>query len=400
MKTFGALLVGLLLLMVDGYDLQSIAIVAPEIARAASLKLADFAPVFAAGLAGTIPGAMVAGSVARVVGHRMALAVALTVFGLGTLASAYAPTLPALAVVRFIVGLGLGASVPLVLTLVAEQVSGRTRATFVTITLCGQPLGAVIGAALCARLIPEFGWRSAFLLGGTLPLVLLPAILVFREPASAAGQARSAGDARVSALFHRDLFATTVLICCSTFLAAFVVYVVVNWLPGLMRAAGHSLDVSMLALSLFNFGGIAGAVLLGLLSDRYGSLKVVPVAFLLAAVTLCALSFSQHALSFLQAAVLFVGIAGYGAAISLGPLAVLQYSSELRTMGTGWALGFGRLGGTISPLVAGAMLSSGVAAEGLFGLAAGVALLCAICLIALGHRSSASSTLRHREQGI
>src|SRR5882672_3836699 len=104
-------LLGIMMIMIDGYDLQCIGFVAPEIARAWSLDIAAFGMVFAAGLAGTIPGAMLAGPAARRFGSGAVLKMSLLVFGVGTLATAQAGNLAQLAMLRFIVGVGLGAEI-------------------------------------------------------------------------------------------------------------------------------------------------------------------------------------------------------------------------------------------------------------------------------------------------
>lgn len=387
MRAYLALAVGFAILLVDGYDLQSVSFVLPELARSWQLQTLAFGPVFAAGLAGTIPGAMLAGPLARVLGHRRALAGALLVFGVGSWSTGQVAGITPLLPIRFIVGLGLGACVPLVMTAVAREVPHRLRATLVTLTLCGQPLGAMLGAAACARLIPAFGWQAVFLLGGTLPLLLLPGLLVFRgtPPSALAPSAprdeRSNG--RVMQLFASNRLSMTLALWMSTFLAAFVVYVVVNWLPALVRHAGHSLQDSMVALALFNFGGVVGAVVIGWLADRWSPVRATASAFGLAALVLLIQSFSHESLPVFLTACALTGMLGYGGAISLGPLAVLQYPAELATTGTGWALAMGRLGGALSPLVVTATLASGTSEMDLFMLAAGGAVLTALCLCIL-----------------
>jgi AAHS family 4-hydroxybenzoate transporter-like MFS transporter len=397
MKRYLSVAIGLLILMIDGYDLQSVGFVAADIAKSWSLDLAAFGKVFAAGLAGTIPGAMFAGSLARVIGKRRSLALALLVFGVGTFATAYASDLTQLIALRFLLGLGLGASVPLVLSLVAENTPERLRATLTTVTLCGQPLGAVLGAALCARIVPAWGWPAAFQFGGAMPLLLVPAVALFREAhvprttlanneASILGSAKR-GEGLLD-LFRGDLLVTTVLLCASTFLAATLVYVMANWLPGIARAQGYSLKNSLLAIGLFNFGGIAGAIVQGVLTDRIGSLRTIVPAFLLAAVSICVLPIAREWPPVLYLAALLAGFAGYGATISLGPLALLTYPVALRTSGTGWVLGLGRLGGVASPLIVSRMLASGLPSGATFYLAAAAAFLAAVFLVCLFNRRS------------
>ncbi len=387
---------GLMILMIDGYDLQSVGFVAADIAKSWSIELAAFGKVFAAGLAGTIPGAMLAGSLARLIGKRASLSIALLLFGIGSLATAYTTHLAQLAGLRFVLGLGLGASVPLVLSLVAENTPERFRATLATVALCGQPLGAVAGSALCARLIPHAGWPAVFQVGGILPLLLVPAILIFKEDRALLPAVQAPADSsrpqmhgdRLRDLFQGDLLLTTVLLCSGTFLAATLVYVIANWLPGLARTQGYSLQSSLLAIGLFNFGGVGGAVVQGVLTDRFGPMRTTVPAFALSALSVGLLPAAHAWPPMLFVAAFLAGLAGYGATISLGPLALLTYPPALRTSGVGWVLGVGRLGGVASPLIVGSMLAAGMPSGSSFYVAAVASLLAAACLASLfSHRS-------------
>jgi AAHS family 4-hydroxybenzoate transporter-like MFS transporter len=400
MTKYVVTVIGVAIIMVDGYDLQSIGFVAPEIALSWSLDIAAFGPVFSAGLAGTIPGALMAGPIARVVGQRVVLALSLVVFGGGTLATSLATDVAMLTGLRFLVGVGLGAAVPLVMSIVAENTPARFRATLITVVLCGQPVGAIVGAALCSRLIPAFGWQSAFLVGGLLPLVLLPAVLALPHARSPyAGQARSQHGARssgrLSELFGAELLSTTLLLWATAFLAVFLLYILVNWLPGVVRAEGHSLQASLLAISLFNAGGIAGAILVGALIDRFGPFRIVPSVFLLASLCIASLDLVHESQPLFLAASLLSGFAGYGGGACVGSLAILLYPPALSATGAGWVLGIGRLGAAIGPLGVGAALGAGMAPSRLFYFAASAAVLAALCLTALGsaraHMSSRNS---------
>jgi AAHS family 4-hydroxybenzoate transporter-like MFS transporter len=383
-------LIGVAIIMADGFDLQSIGFVAPEIARDWGLPLADFAIIFSLGLAGTIPGAMFAGSLSRLIGHRLAIMLALLLFGVASLATAAATSIADLAALRFITGIGLGAAVPLVIVTVAGAAPVRFRATFITLILCGQPLGAILGAALCARLIPIHGWEAAFLLGGSLPLLLIPAALALPEPqsghhdsSSAAGGA-SKGTARE--LVRPDLKTTSLFLWVTAFLNVMVLYIIVNWLPGTIRSEGHSLDQSLVAISLFNFGGIGGILLMGVLIDRLGLFRIVPIAFFVGAMSIIGLDLFRFSLPTLYAASLFAGVAGYGAGASIGAMAVLLYPAPLQTMATGWALAIGRIGAAAGPLAAGLALRAGLAPPHLFLIAGGAAALAGLCVFMLGRQ--------------
>lgn len=397
------ILLAMAILMVEGFDLQAIGFVAPEIAKSWAVNISAFGPVFSAGLAGSMIGCMAAGPVARVAGLRRLVALSLLVFGAFTLLIAWVNSLTLLAVLRFIVGLGLGASIPVVMSIVADNSAPRFRATLVVVALCGQPIGAIVGAALCARLIPIHGWQSAFYLGGTVPLLLiLPLRLIPRERTQGPGDRStsvytsadpaSSGPKRLRDIFGRELLTMTTLLWIGAFLTTSFLYIIVNWLPSAVRASGYTLQSSVLMISLFNIGGIAGALLLGLLMDRFGPFKVMPFAFGIAGLAMAAIDASRAAPVWLMATSFLSGLAGYGAGLSYASLTLMLYPQPLQTTAVGYVVGIGRLGAAIGPLLAGLALSVGFAIGRLFYFAAAAAILVMLCLLCL------SRNIRTRRQ--
>jgi AAHS family 4-hydroxybenzoate transporter-like MFS transporter len=379
---------GLLIIMVDGFDLQSIGFVVPEIARAWGLPLSAFGPVFGAGVAGTIPGAMLAGPLAARIGARRLLAIALAVFGAGTLATALVTDVGTLVAMRFVVGIGLGAAVPLVMTFVANEAPQRWRATMVVATLCGQPAGAILGSMLCGVLIPKFGWQSAFLLGGAAPLLLIPLLRILPARGVAGATTRAEVEGRVSDLVSLRWRATTLALWSATFMSVLTLYLVINWLPGIVRDEGHGLQTSILAIGLFNGGAVAGALLLAWLVDRIGAFRVMPAAFGLGALALAALSPARADLSYFYLAAIVAGLCSGGAAAALGAVAIACYPLSLRTTGTGWTMGVGRLGAVVGPLGIGLALSLGLAGHRLFLVAGMTSLAAALVMVVLGRVSA------------
>src|SRR5206468_3940344 len=104
-------------------------------------------------------------------------------FGIGTLATAFINDVTTLLTVRFLTGLGLGGAMPNAVAMTSEFSPHRRRATMVMIMFCGFSVGAALGGLLAAAMIPQFGWRSVFVVGGVAPLLLVP-ILVWRLPES------------------------------------------------------------------------------------------------------------------------------------------------------------------------------------------------------------------------
>src|SRR3981081_3750755 len=151
-----------LVAVVDGFDTQSIALVAPAIAAAWHVAPSRFGVVFGAGLFGSLVGALVFGICGDRFGRRPALLAAVAVFTATTSITPFTSSLPGLAIVRLVTGFGLGRALPSLISLTAEYAPAKLRGTLVALMFCGFPLGAVIGGIVSAGIIPAIGWASVF----------------------------------------------------------------------------------------------------------------------------------------------------------------------------------------------------------------------------------------------
>src|SRR6202049_597274 len=170
-------------LFLDGFDTQAIGYVAPALAKDLGLSRSVLGPVFSAGLFGLMIGALLFGPLADRVGRRKIIIFSTLPFGIGALAPAFVQDLNTLLAIRFLTGLGLGGAMPNAISMTSEFNPRRRRATMVMIMFCGFSVGAALGGLLAAALIPQFGWRSVFVVGGVAPLLLVP-ILALRLPES------------------------------------------------------------------------------------------------------------------------------------------------------------------------------------------------------------------------
>ena len=168
-----------LVAILDGFDTQAIAFVAPLIARDMQLEMSAFGPVFGAGLLGLTVGALAFGPAADRWGRKPIIILSTLVFGLFALLTPAVHSLNALMIMRFLTGLGLGGAMPNIIALTSEYSPAGKRATLVTLMFCGFPLGAVLGGLISAQLMAKFGWPVVFYLGGVLPLALLPFLLLW-----------------------------------------------------------------------------------------------------------------------------------------------------------------------------------------------------------------------------
>src|SRR6202051_4797203 len=170
-------------LFLDGFDTTALGFVAPSLAQGWGLSVSAVGRVFSAGLFGLLLGALVFGPLADRIGRRKIIIFSTLAFGIGALATAFVQDLNTLLAIRFLTGLGLGGAMPNTIAMTSEFSPHRRRATMVMIMFCGFSAGAALGGLLAAALIPHFGWRSVFVVGGVAPLLLVP-ILALRLPES------------------------------------------------------------------------------------------------------------------------------------------------------------------------------------------------------------------------
>ena len=410
-------------LFADGFDTQAIGYVAPAIARDWALPRGALGPVFSASLLGLMLGALIFGPVADRIGRKRIIIVSTAVFGLGTLVTMLANDTTGLLVIRFLTGLGLGGAMPNVVALTAEYSPHRRRATMVMSMFCGFSVGAALGGLLAAGLIPVFGWRSVFLVGGVVPLLMVP-VLVWALPESArllalshrlaSGQAdrRIAGmltrlfpaehfapGTRFAAhevplaglpvlhLFRERRAATTVLLWVVFFMSLLDLYFLSNWLPTVMNDLGATDSQAAVIGSMLQVGGVCGTVMLGQLIDRF-SFRALGLVYVLAAAAIAAIGYSTHTPLLAGIAIFASGFCIVGGQIASNALAATFYPTSIRATGVGWSLGIGRIGSIIGPLVGGALLAQHWAAQPLFLAAALPALIAALAALALAAQPS------------
>lgn len=403
-----------LIAMLDGFDTQVIAFVAPVIASMWGLPVSSFGAVFGAGLAGLMLGALIFGPAADRFGRRRVTIVTTALFGLFTLLTAWSSSLSMLLVLRFVTGLGLGGAMPNIIALTAEFAPARSRATMISLMFCGFPLGAVLGGLLAARMIPALGWESAFWVGGALPLLLLPVLIVWLPESIRFLAARGAPETTLRAmlvpilgverayqvhfkfetaaangltvtkLFGKNRTGRTLLLWVVFFVNLLLLYFLVNWLPSLLRQAGIPLEKAIVSTVLLNLGGIVGALVFARLIDRLGPYRVLLGAYTAAAVATVAIGRITGAdFSTLMLMVFVAGFCVIGAQISINALAASIYPTEIRSTGVGWALGIGRAGSIVGPVVGGLLVGTGLSVGSLFTAAAVPALIACVAVIAL-----------------
>src|SRR5256885_7081800 len=170
----------LLCLIMDGFDVQVLGYVAPEIVREWKIANAALGPVFGASNFGVLVGSLVFSMLADKIGRRPILIGATLFFGVMTIVAARAASVGQLLVLRFVAGIGLGCIIPNATALVGEYSPRRLRGQLMMVVGgVGFTGGAAIGGFISAFLIPRFGWRSVLYFGGAAPLLIALAMVLW-----------------------------------------------------------------------------------------------------------------------------------------------------------------------------------------------------------------------------
>jgi AAHS family 4-hydroxybenzoate transporter-like MFS transporter len=406
----------------DGFDAQAIGYVAPTLSAAWKLQKGALGPVFGAGLFGLMLGALILGPVADRIGRKPVIVVSVLWFGICTLLTITATSLDSLFWWRLVTGLGLGGAMPNAIALTSEYSPQRSRATMVMVMFIGFSMGSAIGGLIAAQFISQYGWTSVFWLGGLVPIALAP-ILYFVLPESVRLLAlRGSEDQRICNLMTRinpdlrlanahfviseehprgftvmHLFTegragATILFWIMFFMNLLDLYFLANWLPTVINNAGLSVELAVVTTSLLQVGGAVGVLTLARLMDRGNPFFILGAAYFGAAVLIAITGSAGNSVSLLIPAVFATGFCIVGAQTASNAVAAGFYPTFIRSTGVGWALGIGRIGSIVGPVLGGLMLAAEWHTPTIF-LVGSVPVLIASCAVLV--LSQLSSSKRH-----
>jgi AAHS family 4-hydroxybenzoate transporter-like MFS transporter len=401
--------------LLDGFDVQVMAFVAPVLSKSWNIPPTLMGQVLTASLFGLMLGSVFLGRLSDRIGRRPVMIASVVAFGVGSLVTALSETAWHLILTRCFTGIGLGGAMVTALSLTSEYAPERSRATLVTAMFVGFPLGGSIGGLISTPLIGFFGWQSVFVVGGIAPLLLigavcrwLPESLPFRVASGAepreigtlvqlvdadyryqAGDRfelndTRAGSPRIAELFTSGRLPGTMLIWLICFANLLVLYLLLNWLPSILHQAGMSLARANMGVVIFSLGGVVGGLALSHAVDRLGAFRVLAAGYGVTALIVLALAHTEsRALAFVLTTVAGAGI--IGAQFCVNALASAFYPTAVRSTGVGWALGVGRIGSIVGPLVGGFALASGATAATIFAGSAIPILVCSVAVVLLSY---------------
>jgi AAHS family 4-hydroxybenzoate transporter-like MFS transporter len=405
-----------LIQMCDGYDVGSIGWAVPSLTHAWHVAPPAFALAFLWSNLGVMAGALASGPIGDRFGRKPLLLVSIAIFGLASLASAFAPSLGVLAGLRFFTGFGIAGGFTGTTALTGDYTPHRLRATMIMVTFTGAPVGGFLGGLIVAWLLRQgFDWPVIFLIGGAFPLVILVitalwlpesprflaarpnlaprerALLVRLDIAPGQIERRSIDLAHgnpVKMLFGEGYALQTVLLWIIFFCSLINLYLFVFWLPEILHLTGLTPPQAVFATSLHALGAIAAVLYLGFLIDRFRPERALALHYATSIVFIALLALAAMPYILLLAVVFLSGMTVVGSQTGANATAGALYPARMRTSGIGWALGIGRLGGIAAAPLGGFLLARGLAPRHVFLSACVFAVVAAVgtALLALGER--------------
>lgn len=381
-EKIGVIVLCSIAVLLDGYDIQTMALAVPSLTEEWGLEAAAFAYALSASVLGMIVGTAVIAPVGDKLGRRPLLIWGMVLVGLASAATALATSPAALVIWRLLTGIGLGITLPNATALTSEYVPLRNRAFLIAAMYLGVPVGALLAGLVAPILIEVSSWRAIFIAGGILPLALAVALLVYVPESLRLLVAQRPNDPRIPALLRRfvpgadaasvfarpedriekqnvlALFAAqyrarTSLLWCIFALNLFVLFVMISWLPTILTDAGWTRPQALRGAVVIQAGGIVGGLVIAKLVDLGRTVLVLMSAYTIVAVGLASFLVVPSTVPAWTMLLLVIGAGVSGSQVALIALSAIFYPPSLRATGAGWASGCGRVGAFVAPLAGG-----------------------------------------------
>ena len=409
-----------LIIIFDGYDLAVAGIALPSIMKDMGVDPTKAGFMVSSALFGMVFGAILLGTLADKIGRRWMIVICIALFSVFTAAAGLMKDPLMFGIARFLAGVGIGGVMPNVVAQMTEYSPRRMRATLVTLMFSGYAVGGIVAAILGKQLIETYGWQSVFFAAG-LPVILIPLILKwlpesmpfllakgkddelkqiaariepsYRPVATdhfAVPSEDKADSAPIFHLFHEGRGFSTVMFWVAFFMCLFMVYALSSWLTKLMATAGYSLGSALTFVLVLNIGAMLGAVVGGWLADRFHIKYVLASMYALAAISITLLGFKMPT----EPLFLVVGLAGastIGTQIVANAYAGQFYPMAIRATGLGWALGIGRTGAILAPILIGILVGMNLPLQQNFVAIAVPAVIGMFAVLLINHSRSAST---------
>ncbi len=370
--------------VMEGYDINAMALAVPRLEGALGLDPAAFGLVFSAlPFAIGVGGAMLAPLGDRV-GRRPLIVFSCLAVACATLATSLATTIPAFLILRFLTGFTLGACLPNVSALSAELAPEGLRATIMSVVSAGIPLGLALAGILTPAVVAVAGWQGLFVVPGLFAALLALALGFTLSP----GVPEAAGAAPRAAMPQLELFRAPWALPFTVFAAilgfnSMTLYLLNSWMPTVLPQAGFSLDAAASLTGVVQLAGLAIGVLASVGIDRWRPRATLLIMFGMMTLSFLAIGASASGATRWMV-LLMIGVGGSAAGgMALPALCAYLFPPRLLSTAIGVGVMVARIGAMAGPLLGGAMLAAKVSPNLFFAAAAGPALLCVLVSLAV-----------------
>ena len=412
-----AVLVTVGLNALDGFDVLSISFASPGIARDWGIDKATLGWVLSMELLGMAAGSLLLGAVADKIGRRPTILGCLVAMAVGMFGAARAHGVSELLPWRLLTGLGIGGTLAAINAAAAELSNRRWRSVAMALMVIGYPLGGVIGGVCVQKLLTEAGWPAVFVAGGWataafLPMVwwLVPESVAFLDrrrapgalaeinrilarlgqPAAEALSEAGPETARrsIADVLRPGLLATTVLVTFGYFAHITSFYFIIKWVPKIVVDMGFDPKTAAGMLTWVSVGGAIGGALFGLIATRVALKPLTLIALLAGTMMIVRFGHGGADLTGLKATLALTGLFTNAAIAGFYLLFAQVFPTYVRATGTGFAIGVGRGGAMLAPVIAGYLFQAGLALQTVALVMACGSLMAAAALFALKVRAA------------
>ncbi|AXC31574.1 aromatic acid/H+ symport family MFS transporter [Raoultella sp. X13] len=414
---------GFCVIALDGFDIAIMGFIAPTLKHEWGVTNYELGFVISAALIGLALGALLSGPLADWLGRKKIIVNSVFFFGFWTIVTAFSQNIEQMIFFRFMTGLGLGAAMPNIGTLVSEYAPERQRSFLITVIFCGFTFGAAAGGFSASWLIPRFGWHSLMALGGVLPLLFAPLLIwllpesvrflvVKRAPAARIrailqrlypGQiadnaeftlpAQPANTNAMRLVLSRHYRLGSLMLWLVYFMGLFLVYILGSWLPTLVKEVGLTVSQAAVMTAIYQAGGTVGSLFAGWLMDRINPHRALGLIYAIGGLFTMAMGYAAASFALLCLLAFVGGACLNGANTGMNALSARYYPTQARATGSSWMHGVGRMGAILSAFAGAEMMALNLSFENVFLILGIPAALTVVGLVVKGlFASDAEST--------
>ena len=409
----------------DSMDTGLISFVLPVLAKEWGLTPEQVGWIGSVGLIGMALGAVLAGTVADRLGRKNVFAATVILYSVSTGLCAVAWSYESLLVFRFLVGFGLGGELPVAATLMSEYAPSHLRGRFIVLLESFWGVGWLVAACISYLLIPKFGWHIAFVIGAAPALYVflirlhMPESIRYLISKGRIDEAKTivadlecklgvegkAFDEKLSdvelgtnqqakpafsTLWAPQFRVRTIMLWLAWFGIVYSYYGIFMWLPSIVFAQGFAVVKSFEYVLIMTLAQLPGYFAAAWLVDMIGRRYTLSLFLLMSGV--CSYFFGNAAtpgeLLMWGAAMSFFNLGAWGVIYTYTPE---MYPTSIRALGSGWAAGFGRIGGMLAPMLVGVLLAGGAEMNVIFAMFASVFVVISAVVLGLGIESKRKS---------